>query len=213
MVPVSREDASAFRVTGMRRVGLALVPSVMAVLLRVLGATLRYETIVEPGGFEQRKDSAPGIYCFWHRSLLGAAHYFRNWRIAILISRSYDGELIARTVEKLGFTAVRGSSSRGGSGALLAAQKQYKAKAGAVRLAEMTSAGWVGAFYVHPVSAWKLKSWDEFLIPKPLSRAVVSFARVVTVPGELNERQLEAKRAEVEAAVERARLAAERGHW
>jgi lysophospholipid acyltransferase (LPLAT)-like uncharacterized protein len=231
MVEVSREGASAFRVTGMRRVGLALVPSVMAALLRVLGATLRYETIVEPGGFEQRKDSAPGIYCFWHRSLLGAAHYFRNWRIAILISRSYDGELIARTVEKLGFTAVRGSSSRGGSGALLAAQKQfrsgsnvaftadgprgpvYKAKAGAVRLAEMTSAGWVGAFYVHPVSAWKLKSWDEFLIPKPFSRAVVSFARVVTVPGELNERQLEAKRAEVEAAVERARLAAERGHW
>jgi lysophospholipid acyltransferase (LPLAT)-like uncharacterized protein len=63
------------------------------------------------------------------------------------------------------------------------------------------------------VSAWKLKSWDEFLIPKPFSQAVVSFARVVTVPGELNERQLEAKRAEVEAAVERARLAAERGHW
>lgn len=111
MVEVSRAGASAFRVTGMRRVGLALVPTVMAVLLRVLGATLRYETIVEPGGFEQRKDSAPGIYCFWHRSLLGAAHYFRNWRIAILISRSYDGELIARTVEKLGFTAVRGSSS------------------------------------------------------------------------------------------------------
>jgi lysophospholipid acyltransferase (LPLAT)-like uncharacterized protein len=228
MEPVS---AAAFHATGMRRVVLAVVPAVMALLLRALGATMRYETIVEPGGFEQRKDSAPGIYCFWHRSLLGAAHYYRNWRIAILISRSYDGELIARTVEKLGFTAVRGSSSRGGSAALLAARDEfrkgsnvaftadgprgpvYKAKPGAVRLAQMTGAGYVGAFYVHPVSAWKLKSWDEFLIPKPFSRAVVSFARVVPIPAELDEAELEAKRAEVEAAVERARLAAERGRW
>jgi lysophospholipid acyltransferase (LPLAT)-like uncharacterized protein len=211
-----------------RRVAIALVPRVVAPLLRLLGWTLRYRVIVEPGGFEQTKSSPPGIYCFWHRCLLPAAHQFRNWKIAILISRSFDGELIARTVERLGFLAVRGSSSRGGSAALLAAREAYanganvaftadgprgpvyRAKPGAVRLAQMTGAKYVGAFYLHPEGAWELKSWDKFLVPKPFSPVVVSFARVVEVDGSSDE---ETVRVAVEAAVERARHAAERGNW
>jgi len=207
------------------------VPPLVALLLRVLGSTLRYRVIVEPGGFEQKRDSKPGIYCFWHRSLLPAAHQFRNWNIAILISRSFDGELIARTVERLGFTAVRGSSSRGGSAALLAARDayarganiaftadgprgpRYVAKPGAVRLAQLVGADHVGAFYLHPERAWTLKSWDQFLVPKPFSPVVVSFARVISISGDASEETTEAARVQVQEAVERARLAAERGSW
>ncbi len=203
----------------------------MALLLRVLGGTLRYRVIVEPGGFEQKRDSTPGIYCFWHRSLLPAAHHFRNWNIAILISRSFDGELIARTVERMGFRAVRGSSSRGGGAALLAARDAYHAganvaftadgprgpvyvaKPGAVRLAQMVGADHVGAFYVHPVRAWHLRSWDSFLIPKPFSPVIVSFARTVPITQDASEQATEQARLQVQQAVERARLAAERGHW
>jgi lysophospholipid acyltransferase (LPLAT)-like uncharacterized protein len=192
--------------------------------------TLRYRVIIEPGGFEQTKESAPGIYCFWHRCIVPAAHQFRNWKIAILISRSFDGDLIAGTVERLGFIAVRGSSSRGGSAGLLAARDAYvhganvaftadgprgpvyKAKPGAVRLAQMTGAKYVGAFYLHPERAWALKSWDRFLLPKPFSPVVVSFARTVPVDGSSNK-DTEVARLAVEAAVERARHAAERGHW
>jgi len=211
-----------------RRVAIALVPRIVAPLLRVLGGTLRYRVIVEPGAFEQTRTSQPGIYCFWHRCLLPAAHQFRNWKIAILISRSFDGELIARTVERLGFIALRGSSSRGGSAALLAAREAYgsganvaftadgprgpvyTAKAGAVRLALMTGAKYVGAFYLHPEWAWELKSWDKFLVPKPFSPVVVSFARAVELDASISE---ETARVAVEGAIERARHAAERGHW
>lgn len=211
-------------------------------LIRLLGATLRYRVIVEPGGFEQKKDSTPGIYCFWHRCLLPAAHMFRGWKIGILISRSFDGELIARTVESLGFRALRGSSSRGGGAALLAARDafaaganiaftadgprgpRYHAKPGAVRLAQIAGADHVGAFYLHPQRAWQLNSWDGFLIPKPFSPVVVSFARTVPVrvsDVELDQQELavtdeprlEQTRAQVEAAIERARHAAERGAW
>ncbi len=207
------------------------MPPLVALLLRLLGLTLRYRVIVEPGGFEQKQDSPPGIYCFWHRALLPAAHQFRNWKIAILISRSFDGELIARTVERLGFTAVRGSSSRGGTAALLAARDSYTnganvaftadgprgpryvAKPGAVRLAQMVGADHVGAFYLHPVKHWELKSWDAFMVPKPFSEVVVSFARVVHIAADMTEAQDEAARLAVQHAVERARHAAERGSW
>jgi hypothetical protein len=214
-----------------RKLAMGVVPPLAALLIRALGWTLRYQVIVEPGGFEQNKQSPPGVYCFWHRCLLPAAHQFRNWKIAILISRSFDGELISRTVERLGFTALRGSSSQGGSAALLAAREAYlsgsniaftadgprgpvyRAKPGAVRLAQMTNAKYVGAFYLHPQRAWKFNSWDKFLVPKPFSAVVVSFARVVEIGNSSDDATTERERSAVEGAVERARHAAERGHW
>ncbi len=107
--------------------------------------------------------------------------------IAILISRSFDGELIARTVEKLGFVAVRGSSSRGAAAGLRGMMEAYGtghicaftadgpkgpwrvAKAGPAQLAKLTGAGWVGCFHAEPERAWRLRSWDRFAIPKPFS--------------------------------------------
>ncbi len=100
-----------------QRLTLAIVPRLAALLIRLLGATLRYEDRFEPATTPRIPgDQIPGptIYAFWHRSLLVCAHRFRHRTIAILISRSFDGELIARTVERLGFRAIRGSSSRGG---------------------------------------------------------------------------------------------------
>ena len=61
----------------------------------------------------------PVIWCFWHRAVIPATYRFRNQGLAVMTSRSFDGEYIARTIEKLGFRAVRGSSTRGGAPALL----------------------------------------------------------------------------------------------
>ena len=104
---------------------LAVVPPVAALLIRLLGLTLRYEDRCEPGVVPGYRIPGPTVYAFWHRSLLACAYRFRNLNIAILISPSFDGELIARTVEWLGFRAVRGSSSRGGAAGLRAMQAAY----------------------------------------------------------------------------------------
>ena len=80
-------------------------------LVRLLGATLSYEDRVEPGAMPGYEIPGPVVYAFWHRSLLACANRFRRLNIAILISSSFDGELIARTVQLLGFTAIRGSST------------------------------------------------------------------------------------------------------
>jgi lysophospholipid acyltransferase (LPLAT)-like uncharacterized protein len=85
----------------------------------------------------------------------------------------------------------------------------YKVKPGAVKLAQLTGYP-IGIFYAHPRKAWLLRSWDRFMIPKPFSRVAISWARNVEVPQTDDPLVIEAKRMEVEAALERARLNAER---
>lgn len=181
-----------------QRIALFLVPPLAALIIRLLGMTLRYEDHAEPGVTPGWAIPGPVVFAFWHRSLLACAHRFRNLDIAILISSSFDGELIARTVELLGFRAVRGSSSRGGAAGLRNMQLAYAAghrcaftadgprgpvfvaKPGTALLANsvgggLTAGTWVGCFYALPDRAWELKSWDRFLIPKPFSRVVLTW--------------------------------------
>jgi hypothetical protein len=184
-----------------QRLFLAIVPPLAAALIRLLGATFRYRDIAVPGIAINKDVPAPCIYAFWHRTLLTCAHRFRDQDIAILISPSFDGELIARTVERLGFYPVRGSSSRGGASGLRGMAEAYKAehkcaitadgprgpnmvaKPGPVQVAELTGATWIGAYYALPNRAWELKSWDRFLIPKPFS--TITFTWPALAPPEL----------------------------
>ena len=213
-----------------QRIALALVPPLAVLLIRLLGMTLRYQDRAEPGVTPGYTIPGPVVFAFWHRSLLACAHRFRNLDIAILISTSFDGELIARTVELLGFKAVRGSSSRGGAAGLRNMQVAYAeghrcaftadgprgpvfiAKPGTAQLANsvgpMTAEGnpsgtWVGCFYALPERAWELRSWDRFLIPKPFSRVVLTWPAHVPA-GEVTT-------ASVQAALDRAvQMAGER---
>lgn len=113
--------------TPKQRLILAIVPPLAAFLIRLLGLTLRYENIIEGNTTPGYAIPGPTVFAFWHRSLLACAHRFRGLDIAILISPSFDGELIARTVELLGFRAVRGSSSRGGAAGLRTMRLAYAA--------------------------------------------------------------------------------------
>ncbi len=175
-----------------QRLTLFVVPRLASLLIRLLGSTLRYEDVIAPGVTPGSQIPGPVVYAFWHRCLLSCAYYFRGQKIAILISRSFDGELIARTVERLGFIAIRGSSSRGGATALRQIADEYArgtrcaitadgprgpvmvAKPGTAQLAQLVGA-WVGTFYVLPLRAWELKTWDRFLVPKPFSRVLITW--------------------------------------
>jgi lysophospholipid acyltransferase (LPLAT)-like uncharacterized protein len=209
-----------------QRLAIAIVPRLVALLLRVLHRTLRYEVVVEAGA-EPATPPALQVWCFWHRCLIPCACYFHGkFTPAVLISRSFDGELIARTIERLGFLTARGSSTRSGGSGLLALAKVvgrgngavftadgprgplYKVKPGAVKLAQLTGYA-IGIFYAHPEKAWLLRSWDHFMIPKPFSRVAISWGRQVEVPQTADSLLLEAKRLEVEEGLERARLNAE----
>lgn len=209
-----------------QRLVLAVIPRATALVLALIGATLRFEVIAEEGAVPATPP-ARGIFCFWHRCTLPAAWYFRRFRCSILISQSFDGELIARTLGLLGYNSVRGSSSRGGAAGLVALREVlesgmpvvftadgprgpiYQTKPGPVKLAAMTGDP-IGSFYLLPERAWEIRSWDRFLVAKPFSRVVVSWARTVAPPAaEADSTTLEAKRQELNDALERARLRAE----
>ena len=210
-----------------QRLILAIVPPLVWALFRLVGSTWRYEVIAEEGVTPVPYGQKTGgeIYCFWHQCVLPCAVYFRHTNAVILISRSFDGELITRTLQLFGFGAVRGSSSRAGREGFIGLKRVlergtpaiftadgprgpiYETKMGPIKLAQLTGAP-IGAFHLQPERAWIINSWDRFLIPKPFTRIVVSWVRYTHVPADLPIEQLEAARLDLNAAIERARLRA-----
>jgi len=215
------------RFTLIQRIVLAVVPPVVSALVWICGLTWRFEVIAEDGVIPVLYGQRPGpeIYCFWHQCVLPCTVYFRKSLSVILISRSFDGELITRILLKFGFGAVRGSSSRGASEGLLGLKKViesgrtaiftadgprgpiYQTKMGPIKLAQSTGAP-IGAFHLEPERAWTINSWDRFLVPKPFTRIAVSWAHWTHVPADLAPDQFESKREELNAAIERARFRA-----
>jgi lysophospholipid acyltransferase (LPLAT)-like uncharacterized protein len=135
----------------------------------------------------------------------------------VMVSRSFDGEYIARTIEKLGYVAVRGSSSLGGGTALLGLKRhleqgmsvaftidgprgpKYVAKPGPVLLSR-ASALPMAAFYVAAGDAWVLNTWDALMIPKPFSKVLVRVSAKMLVPADA---QMAEFQGQLQAALER----------
>src|SRR5262249_62367232 len=95
--PVAAEEGVAAPAFTLRqRLALTLVPPVVSVLLRLLGMTLRYRVSIEDGA---RSEYIPRtVYAFWHQCLLPAIYRYRDRHGSVMVSRSFDGELIARVV-------------------------------------------------------------------------------------------------------------------
>jgi lysophospholipid acyltransferase (LPLAT)-like uncharacterized protein len=218
---------SSQRFTLAQRLVLAIVPPIVWALLWIVGRTWRFEVIAEEGVTPVREGqkAGPEIYCFWHQCVLPCAFYFRGSGAVILISQSFDGELITRILGMFGFDAVRGSSSRSAREGLLGLSRvlesgrtaiftadgprgpAYRTKMGPIKLAEMTGAP-IGAFHLEPNRAWTVKSWDHFLVPKPFTRICVSWAQWTRVPSDLAAEEFEPRRQGLNAAIERARFCA-----
>ena len=210
-----------------QRLVLAVAPRLVWALLWVVGRTWRFEVIAEEGVkpvvFGERPGA--GIYCFWHQCVLPCTMYFRRSSAVILISRSFDGELITRILAMFGYGAVRGSSSRGAKEGLLGLSRVvesgrpaiftadgprgpiYQTKMGPIKLAQSTGVA-VNCFHLEPKRVWKLNSWDRFLVPMPFTRICVSWGARTEVPRDLATEDYEPKRQELNAAMERARLRA-----
>lgn len=212
------------RFTLAQRLVLAVVPRLVWALLWLTSRTWRFEVIAEEGVTPVLFGQKPGaeIYCFWHQCVLPCTVYFRHSRAVILISQSFDGELITRILRMFSYDAVRGSSSRGsregllglvdviksGGTAIFTADGPrgpiYQTKMGPIKLAQMTGAP-IGAFHLEPERAWVMRSWDKFLVPKPFTRICVSWAQGTHVTADLAPEDFEPKRQQLNAAIERAR--------
>lgn len=99
-------------------VKLSLLPPAGAGIIRALGRSMRIDTLGHEAIDALYREGKRVIIAFWHAQQLMMPLTYRGRLAHILISRHQDGEIIARIVERFGFRAVRGSSTRGGVEAL-----------------------------------------------------------------------------------------------
>src|SRR5229473_3037022 len=189
-------------------------------LINVIGRTIRWEVEGWENWERATRDGQVPIYTFWHNRVFLATYFWQRRRIVVLTSQSFDGEYIARFIQRFGYGAARGSSTRGAVGALIEMTRlmragcptaftidgpkgpRYVAKMGAVLLAKKTGQP-ILPFTISTGRFWEAKkSWDGFQVPKPFSRARVTIAPPIFVPADADENTLNAKRDELQQALD-----------
>ena len=220
--PIATDEAAASK---RNRFLARFAGSAAALILKLIGITLRVTVSIEEGGPPSFYVPAT-VYSFWHRCILPATWLYRNRDIGVMTSQSEDGEYIARTIAHFDFVPVRGSSSRGGARALLEMRRlveaghtvaftidgprgpKYVAKPGPVLLAKSTQKPML-AFHFAVDRAWVLNTWDEFVVPKPFARVLLRVSRYMWVPANADEPAMQRHHQELQDALDRVRVFAE----
>jgi len=177
---------------------LALTIRLGTALLRALALTWRIRVTNGEVFASLRAKHQPFIFAFWHGQLLPLLWVHRGERVRVVISAHRDGEIVARVAERLGHATIRGSSSRGAARALLGIVRELengaevavtpdgprgparKFASGALVAAQRVGAPIIG-IGVSASRAWRLKSWDQFMIPKPFARVNVVYTPATLV--------------------------------
>lgn len=150
---------------------------------------------------------SPVIYAGWHGILPGIFLLGRKRKIATIVSKSEDGELIVPAFKRFGFTVFRGSSHRGGIVALkqlanilkqgydvgLAVDGSqgplHKVQGGVLFLARHSGCPIVPLNVVYKYSI-TLPSWDKMEIPIPFSSGVVVYGKPLYVSKSANKAEI-----------------------
>src|SRR5256884_3798603 len=87
------------------------------IFIKLIGRTVRFEIEGWNNWAAASRDGKIPIYTFWHNRVFLATYFWRRRRIVVMTSQSFDGEYIARFIQRFGYGAARGSSTRGATGA------------------------------------------------------------------------------------------------
>jgi lysophospholipid acyltransferase (LPLAT)-like uncharacterized protein len=180
-------------------------------LAATLGMTLRWRIDGAEHYEALMRARRPPILALWHGRILPATFYWRDRGIVAMTSENFDGEWIARLMARFGFRAARGSTSRGGSRALVQLRRELagghavaftvdgprgparSAQPGAVWLAGATGSP-VLPFHLEANRSWTAASWDASMIPKPFSTTAIAIGEPMPVAGTAAETVEQARR-------------------
>lgn len=170
-------------------------------LLKSLARSWRIQLVNEERWRSLYDRRGPHVFLLWHEALLPLLWQHRNQGIAMVVSEAREGRYLSSFAASLGYRSIPGSSTRGGTRALLGAVRELQAgravaftpdgprgprrqlKPGVIVAAQR------GRAYVVPLHAeadrlWRLHSWDRFMIPQPGARVWISYGEPFTVlPG------------------------------
>jgi len=202
-----------------QRIMIRLADLAFFLSIKILGALTRFEVqgrehldAIDAGG------KVP-IYTFWHDRIFLSTYFWRMRGIVVMTSQSFDGEYIARFIQRFGYGAIRGSSSRGGARALVEMIKairagrpmaftldgprgpKYEAKLGPVILAKKTGNP-ILPFVIEPMHFWQAKSWDKMHVPKPFTKALAIISEPIYVDANSDDAEIAAKLAELQRSLD-----------
>ena len=205
-----------WRRSPLKRMQVAAIAALGYPLINMLGQSLRwrveglqhFEGIFAAGQHP--------VMAFWHGRILPATFYFRRRGIVVMTSENFDGEWIARIIERFGYGTARGSTSRGARRALLQLVRDVQAgraagfaidgPRGPARVAQRGAvwlAGTAGQpllpFHLEASRFWELRSWDRTQIPKPFSTVALVVGEPLPVASGLSDDELEAVRVDLES--------------
>src|SRR3569833_71817 len=178
------------RISRWSRIGEAFV--------RLLGRTWRMRVTHDDAVRTARATNTPIVFSLWHGQMLPLLYAHRDEGVTVLISEHGDGEIIARIARHFGFRTIRGSTSRGAARALLELVREVQngselaitpdgprgpAKTfapGTVIVAQRSGSPLVPAV-VHVPFAWRLGSWDSFIVPKPFAKITVAYGDAIEI--------------------------------
>ena len=176
-------------------------------LLKSIAVTFKSE-VFDPNNRLSSKILEPGIYACWHNRLLGVPTFVpRKLRpeFAILVSQSRDGEYITNIVNAFGYSTIRGSTSKGGTKALVTMKShlenggcivitpdgprgpRYSIQKGVLWLASETGFPII-PFSLNSKKHWELKSWDRTQIPKPFTKAEFIIGEPIHINNKIDEK-------------------------
>ena len=194
-------------------VGLAV--ALLGWILRLMAATFRLTSVAGEEHLHRLVGSGqPAVLAGWHEGVVVCSHYFekhltkKGIPVAVLVSLSRDGELLARMAQRAGIRVERGSASRGGLHGL---RRLYRAisrercsvaiapdgprgparecKPGTVLLAQISGAP-ILPLACAAEHAWRLRSWDRMIVPRPFSRIALAFGEPMPIPASSSTEEL-----------------------
>jgi lysophospholipid acyltransferase (LPLAT)-like uncharacterized protein len=206
---------SEWRSSWAKRAQVAAIAGAGYPIINALGHTLRwrveglhhFEAIIASG--------RQPVMGFWHGRILPATYYFRRRGIVVITSENFDGEWIARIIERFGYGTARGSTTRGGLRAIHQLVRDMRTgkpagftldgPRGPARVAQ-PGAVWLAAatgnpllpFHLEASSFWSVRSWDQTQIPKPFSTVALVVGEPVEVPKDTSSGALESARVDLE---------------
>ena len=204
-------QSSAFK-----RFQVAAIAGLGYPLINALGHTLRFR-VEGMAHFDAivRSGQQP-VMAFWHGRILPATFFFRRRGIVVMTSENFDGEWIARIIERFGYGTARGSTTRGGRKAMVHLVRAMRAgkpagftldgPRGPARLAQ-PGAVWLARatgnpilpFHLEAERAWTLDSWDRTQIPKPFASVALVIGEPMAVATDATDEQLESTRVMLES--------------
>jgi len=177
--------------------------------IKILSWTMQFDEInpeIPRRGWDK---GIPAIGAFWHGRLLMMPIVYKGRGLSFLVSSHRDGQVVGKALQRFGFHAILGSTTRKGFSGFKQMVKAYgsdiaivpdgprgprhRVQIGVIELAKLTGRAVIPLTF----SSSKRKifnTWDQFLLPYPFSKGVFMWGEPIEVDPHGDRPHLEEKR-------------------